>query len=92
MSDVLVEVFDQPEHLLLSYPENVEKKKVQRRLAACVTGKDGMFCFSKLRAGKYDLLFSKDSGWKHTHVYVIVASRNRKSTRSRLEIWMEVGT
>jgi len=45
LSNVLVEVFDKPEYLLLNYPESEEKKKMQRRLAACVVGADGKFCF-----------------------------------------------
>src|ERR1700736_6467571 len=34
LPDVLVEVFDHPEHLLLSYPANEQKS--QRRIAACL--------------------------------------------------------
>ncbi len=46
MPDVLVEVLDNPEYLLLGYPENVRQKRPQHRVAACITGSDGRFCFS----------------------------------------------
>ncbi|MBC8031908.1 MAG: carboxypeptidase regulatory-like domain-containing protein [Pyrinomonadaceae bacterium] len=92
VSDVLVEVFDHPEHLLMSYPESEEMKKVQRRIAACVVGADGRFYFKNIRAGKYEVRFSKDGGWKYTHVHVVVAPGNRKATRRGLVISMQAGT
>ena len=92
VSDLLVEVFDHPEHLLLSYPESVQNKKVQHRIAACVVGENGRFCFKNIPAGKYELRFSKDGGWNHTQVYVVVAPSNRKATNRRLVISMQVGT
>jgi len=48
VSDVLVEVYDQPEYLLLKYPESEEKKKAQRRVQGCIVGADGKFCFRGL--------------------------------------------
>jgi hypothetical protein len=92
LSDVLVEVLDRPEYLLLSYPESEEKKKGQRRIAACVVGSDGSFCFKGLPPGKYELRFSKDGGWKHTQVYVVVAPAGHKALKRGLEISMHVGT
>ena len=91
MPDVLVEVFDHPEHLLLSYPKNVQKKKLQHRIAACITGEDGKFCFNKLPAGKYELLLSIDGGWGRSHVYVVIDPRNRKATNSELTVSMGPG-
>ena len=66
MPDVLVEVFDKPDYLLLSYPESERKRKEQKRLAGCVVSSDGRFCFRALPPGNYELRFSKDGGWKHT--------------------------
>jgi hypothetical protein len=92
VSGVLVEVFDHPDYLLLSYPERQKQKKDQRRIAACVGGSDGRFCFESLQPGKYELRFSKDGGWKHTQVYVVVVAANRKASKRGLQISMQVGT
>jgi protocatechuate 3,4-dioxygenase beta subunit len=92
ISDVLVEGLDHPEHLLLSYPENIEKQKAQRRVAACVTGNDGRFCFTSIPAGKYELRLSKNGGWKHTSLYLVVAPRDPKATKRGLGITLQVGT
>lgn len=90
LSDVLVEVLDNPEHLLFSYAENQRQRKTQARIAACLTAADGRFCFSNLPPGKYELLVSKEPGWAHTHVYIVVAPR--RSTRAEIKVRMEVGT
>jgi hypothetical protein len=92
ISDVLVEVFNNPDHLLLPYPQNIEKQKPQHRIAACVVGNDGRFCFANIAAGKYEVRFSKNGGWNNTSMVVTVAPRNRNATRRGLEITMQVGT
>jgi hypothetical protein len=92
MSDVLVEVFDKPEYLLLSYPESEAKKKAQRRVAGCVVGTDGKFCFRGLPPGKYELRFSKAGGWNHTQLYIVIAGAKQKASNRTLEISMKAGT
>ena len=92
LPDVLVEVFDNPNHLLMPYPQNIEKQKPQRRIAACVVGSDGQFCFANMPAGKYEVRFSKNGGWNHTSLVVSVAPRSRNATKRNLEITMQVGT
>ena len=92
ISDVLVEVFDKPDHLLLPYPQNIENQKPQRRTTACVVGSDGRFCFTNIPAGKYEVRFSKNGGWNHTSMVVSVAPRSRNATKRDLEIAMQVGT
>jgi Carboxypeptidase regulatory-like domain len=89
---VLVEVFNKPDYLLLSYPESEKKKKGQKRLMGCVVGGDGKFCFRDLPPGKYELRFSKSGGWNHTHVYVIVAPRGQKASKAMLDVSMLLGT
>jgi protocatechuate 3,4-dioxygenase beta subunit len=90
ISDVLVEVFDKPDYLLLSYPQNIEKQKPQRRLAACVVGNDGRFCFANIPPGRYEVRFSKNGGWNHTSLVLSVARRG--ATKRNLDITMQVGT
>ena len=92
LPDVLVEVFDEPDYLLLEYPESELRKKKQKRLRGCVVGADGKFCFRDLPAGKYELRFSKDGGWNHTHVYVIVALPGKKASKQKLDVSMSLGT
>ena len=92
VSDVLVEVYDQPEYLLLKYPESEEKKKAQRRLGGCIAGADGKFCFRDLKPGKYELRFSKADGWNHAHVIVVIATAKQKASNHSLEITMQPGT
>ena len=89
---VLIEVFDKPDYLLLSYPDSEEAKKGQKRLRGCVVGTDGKFCFGDLPLGKYELRFSKAGGWNHTQVYVIVAPPNQKASKDRLDVSMQLGT
>ncbi|MHB8609432.1 MAG: carboxypeptidase-like regulatory domain-containing protein [Candidatus Acidiferrales bacterium] len=86
VGDVLVEIFDQPEYLLKA-PAKAPK---QKRLAACVTGADGKFCFRYLPAGEYELRASLNGGVNITHVYVVVEKKAGK--RERLHVKMSVGT
>ena len=92
ISDVLVEVFDKPDHLLLPYPQNIDQQQPQRRIAACVVGSNGQFCFANIPPGKYEVRFSKNGGWNHTSLVVSVAPRSRNATKRNLEITMQVGT
>ena len=89
--NVLVEVFDHPDHLLLEHPLNEKEKAKQRRIAACKTGDDGKFCFVKIPKGKYEIRTSIDSGWNVTHVWVRLNPSHRRSGISRIEIQMHLG-
>ena len=91
MPDALVEVFDSPEYLLYDYPEREAKRKPQRRLAACLTDKNGMFCLSNIPSGKYELRVSKGSGWNVTQVYVVVKKRGRSASNRGLKVEMSLG-
>jgi hypothetical protein len=84
VKDVLVEVFA----LSTERADNGPK----RRIIACTTDKKGQFCFRKVPAGKYEVLYSFDGGWKHTSVSVVVAPKNRKSVNQKIEVWLQVGT
>ena len=84
LAGVLVEVLDNPEGLLLDWRARQARKSSQHRLAACVTGADGEFCFPKIPAGKYELRCSKPIEWNSTSVYVIVAPKDPHSTKSKM--------
>jgi hypothetical protein len=91
LSNVLVEVFDHPDHLLLEYPKNQEERAKQRRIAACKTRADGRFCFVGIPKGKYEIRSSIDPGWNVTHVWVRVDPGNRRSTNAETRVQMQVG-
>jgi hypothetical protein len=84
MEGVLVEVFDHPE-VVLKDPSH--SRAGQRRLSACLTGKDGAFSFDA-KPAKYELRFSSDSGeWECKSV--IVEVRKTANPNRRLSIDMQ---
>jgi hypothetical protein len=66
---VLVEVFSLPENAAPLW--NLEGTAQRTRVAACITEKDGKFMFH-LKRGKYELRFSRSSGWNCTYVKIEV--------------------
>jgi Carboxypeptidase regulatory-like domain len=72
LENALVEILDNADYLLRSGPL---KQPRQTRLAKCVTGPDGKFCFRHLPSGTYELRSSIDTGWNVTHVRVTVNKR-----------------
>jgi protocatechuate 3,4-dioxygenase beta subunit len=90
LAGVLVEVYDKPEGLLLGWKEREARKSEQRRIATCVTGHDGEFCFDKIPAGKYELRCSKPADWNCTSVYVVVAPHERRSLASQITVPMQI--
>lgn len=91
VSDALVEVYTNPEYLLLDYPEREKQRKEQERIAACVTGKSGKFCFGFIQAGKYELRVSKDEGINVTHIYVDVDPYDKESTDEEISAILTPG-
>jgi hypothetical protein len=92
LSDVLVEIFDKPDRLLASYPQNEKLKRGQRRISACKTGADGRFCFENIPKGKYEIRASIDSGWNVTHVWILIDPQNGQAKNEDLKISMSLGT
>lgn len=98
MGGALVEVFDRPEYLLCEWEPGkpndctTEPPAKQRRLAACVTGDDGRFCFENLAPGRYELRVSYGSGWNVTHVYVVVDPKGRASSSRYITVGLTLGT
>jgi protocatechuate 3,4-dioxygenase beta subunit len=86
LAGVLVEVYDKPEGLLLDWKEREAKKPEQRRIAACITGPDGQFCFANIPPGKYELRSSKPLEWNPTSLYVAVEPRDPRSVRSKIMV------
>ncbi len=89
LENALVEIFDKPEYL--SAPgDNSHGNPEQKRLAVCLTGRDGKFCFRNIPSGSYELRSSIDRGWNVTRVRVSV-DRHAVSNKPILVI-MRVGT
>jgi Prealbumin-like fold domain len=86
LAGVLVEVYDKPEALLLGWKEREDRKGKQRKIAACLTGEDGEFCFDKIPAGEYELRCSKPIEWNCASVYVIVDPKQRNSLVSQIVV------
>jgi hypothetical protein len=92
LAGTLVEVFTHPEYLL-SNDSYARGKPEQRRVAACLTGNDGRFCFRDVPSGKYELRSSSSdtyTGWNASQVYVIVD--NDKGKSKELRVVMILGT
>ena len=93
--NVLVEVFDQPDYLfcerLPNNPNGCSTKPPanQRRIASCLTGKDGKFGFAGLSSGEYELRISAGVAWNVEHIYVRVDPKKGKT--KRIQIGMRVG-
>jgi hypothetical protein len=77
---------------VFALPPRKEVKEEKRRIKVCTTDEKGHFCFRKVPAGRYEILFSSDGGWKHTIVSVLVAPNNPKSINRKLDVWLQVGT
>ena len=90
LANALVEIYTNPEYLLIDKPIDKRGGKWQKRIAACRTGVNGGFEFPKLRSGKYELRSSsEETGWNVTQMYVVVSPRGRKNRE--LEIVMSLG-
>jgi hypothetical protein len=82
----LVELFDHPEIALKTHGSQV--RTGQKRLAVCITGKDGRFSFDPL-TGKYELRLSKPDCNTES---LILRIRKEARNRGRIEIRIEAGT
>ena len=87
--NVLVEIFNHPEHVSENAGSMVERHK-QKRLAVCRTAADGKFCFRGLPSGKYELRASLNDGWNITHLYVTVDTEYGKSEPIRVRMYIGI--
>jgi hypothetical protein len=57
LESALVEIYDHPE---IQMSEDLPRRgRKQRRIAACKTGRDGAFCFTGIKPGRYEVRGSK---------------------------------
>ena len=90
LAGVLVEVYDNPEGLLLSAELRGAMRPKQRRVAACVTGADGTFAFPNTLAGNYELRLSKPAEWDSTSVFIVVNPIHERRTKKKLAVQMHL--
>ncbi len=82
MSGVLVEVFSDPDVLLMEpSPEREKRERNQRRIAACKTGQNGKFCFAGISLGRYELRCSKKGYDAPQMIIMLDPKTNRRSSR-----------
>ncbi|SRR6266480_2391283 len=84
MEGALVELYDHPE-VALSAKTTTDREK-QKRLAACVTSKDGRFSFDS-KPGKYELRCSNHNNWRC--ISLIVEVSKTADRRARLTLKMQ---
>jgi protocatechuate 3,4-dioxygenase beta subunit len=92
LHDVLVEVYDHPEIWSTSRRRSQSTPPEQRRVAACISGTDGRFCFLGLASGCYELRFSIGAEWDVLHMLVRLEPQKARSTSCDIEATMVVGT
>ena len=63
----------------------------RKRLAACLTGADGHYCFAGVSKGRYEIRVSKDGGWEITHVNVYVDPTSKRASDAELGLPIELG-
>ncbi|RMG06910.1 MAG: carboxypeptidase regulatory-like domain-containing protein [Acidobacteria bacterium] len=90
LSGVLVEIYDNPESLLMDWREREAMKSRQQRIAACVTSSNGKFCFPKLSSGRYEVRFSKATDFDSTSIYVIVDPTRSPNKGKKLIVEMQL--
>ena len=89
LEGVLVELFDQPEWIK---NDGTPRPTNQKRLHACVTAKDGRFCFPKLAKGNYELRVSRDAGWNPSFIFVRIDPKASRARKKPIEVLLTVGT
>ena len=90
LENALVEIFDNADYLIRETNGHLEPAPHQTRLAACVTGPDGKFCFRHLPSGTYELRSSIKNGWNVTHIHVTVDKRSGEN--EEIAVSMSLGT
>ena len=77
--------------LVKLFPYSKDFSTARPRLAACVTGPDGRYCFINAPKGRYEVRASKEGGFQITHVNIYVDPQNSKASHADLGITLEVG-
>ena len=88
MANGLVEILNDPDVILLPYsPAREERRRNQRRIAACFTDGQGRFCLAKLPPGRYELRCSA-TGFQTVSqtIKVVRNGRGRKQIFIRLSV------
>jgi protocatechuate 3,4-dioxygenase beta subunit len=85
LEDALVEVFADDGTDVT--PTSDSKKRV----AACITGEKGKFCFDGLKPGKY-ILAVGCQGFNITFIKLILDSKGRRSSSKPLDVELALGT
>lgn len=88
MREALVEVWTNPEYLLHEVPQTPGEKAKQKRLKACRTSTQGIFCI-RVKPGRYEVRVSIGPGWDVTKAHIIIDPQ--KGQKTELTIRMHLG-
>ena len=83
LAGVLIEIYDNPDGLLMAPSEREARKAKQTRIEACVTGSKGEFYFPNLRPGAYEFRFSKAAEWDSTSIYLVVNPNDKHRAKKK---------
>jgi hypothetical protein len=74
--------------------KDVDAALTKKRLAACMTGENGAFCFNKLPPGRYLLRAGtrKSAGINQIHAIITVLPNNQKAPTEEIELRLSLGT
>ena len=89
LEGALVQVFDHPEA-----SPHADGRRVgvgQKRVAACLAGAGGEFCFDKIPPGKYEVRIHA-KGFNPTSIFVELGPKHRRSVKKVIEVEMDAGT
>lgn len=90
LTDVFVEVFDNPSARLERGVGPGDLAKKQKRIAACKTVEDGRFCFANIPSGRYELRYTKDASYETKSVIVTIGKNNQGGSKKEISVSLEV--
>jgi len=67
------------------------EKDGRKRVAACIVGESGQFCFPQFKQGTYTLSVSAQ-GFKVTEITLKLNSKSRAATNEEMIVYLPVGT
>lgn len=99
LEGILVEVYDHPEVAITqanNSAPNETSKVSQRKLTSCITGKDGMFRFDRIKSGKYEIRLTDVGGakslgpWEGRSWFITIDPQAHENVDKMIEVYMDL--